>query len=83
MFTKIRISGLGPTSDLSGGQPTQDISVSGEPSQIGDVVSAGDTPSINPQAAPQPGGFGRLSVEQAVAAIDARAKRISIVRPRI
>jgi hypothetical protein len=83
MFRRIAINGINPTSELSGIQSNDDISVSG--SDAG-VVNAGDMPieAANPPlpAPTQPQGFGRLSVEQACAEIEPRAKRISIVRPR-
>jgi hypothetical protein len=86
MFRRLLIGALGPTSELSGIQSNEDFSVSG-----GDagVVNAADMPasSMNPPLPEQalaPGGapsaspqsFSRLSVEEACAAIETRARRI-------
>jgi hypothetical protein len=83
LFKRISIDGINPSTELSGIQSSNDISVSGENAIPGGTVQAADPASMDPPVpTQQPQGFGSLSVEQAVAAIEARAKRISIVRPR-
>jgi len=84
MFKILKVSGLGPMSELSGAQPGADISISG--ADTGNPVGAMPAAQMDPRTpVPEPPpqtdpGFGRLSVQQACTAIDERAKRLSILK---
>jgi hypothetical protein len=81
MFRKLAIGpGIQPSTELTGIQSSNDISISGEESVPGDVVQAADPQTMNPPVPPTqtPQGFGRLSVKQACKAIEDRARRIVV-----
>jgi hypothetical protein len=92
MFKKLAIGpGIQPSTELTGNQPSNDISVSGADAG---VVSAGDMPpeqmnpplpAPTPPATPpgsSPQGFGRLSVKQACEEIEVRARRVTVAHKR-